>query len=261
LRSALNTGKTTDRIDTIGEALAYMFNSVLPYTQPTVDYLQQKYNNNELIFVDSNGSALDLNMSEALNPNVVSGMFFVKFDGLKVTNFNDYLSNYPDLETISPNLLRRYLISEKAYLPKKDTLVTVYGNNLKPTSVKVSSPLVINEDSITSVPDSNNVNVEAKTNLKFYFVSNMYSDNYSKSMISSVPLSFSYAVPSKPIGVKELIDGINAFVNNPVGSVGSFAVKNWFLLVILVCLILVTSLVYANFNSGKGNTININNRG
>jgi hypothetical protein len=179
-------------------------------------------------------------------------------NGLKVINVNDYVDAYPDLEFNSPKDFRSYIISKKGYLPKMETSVTYYNAWFDGTALRVNSPLVIKED-YTLTNDSNK-GVVSNVVLNFNLISTLYASNYTKSYITYSPLLLTYNIKPKKVSLADVSKFVSAFVDDPLGTTGAFVVSNWFLLFIVICLLIVGSLVYANFNGGKPDVININNR-
>jgi hypothetical protein len=109
--------------------------------------------------------------------------------------------------------------------------------------------------------DNNTSRVKAiPTNLKFNFIVDMYSNNNLSGARAVVPIVFSYIVPAQPVTLQGIMQGLDNFIADPVGSTGEFLVGNWFLLVILIVFILVISLIYANFKGGGGVNISFGNK-
>lgn len=247
LRAALETEFETDRINTMGELLNASFNKLLPYGQGVVDFTQDK-----LSFIQGVGA--DINLSEQLNPNKISGLFFFKVSGLKTINQLDYVKSYPELAYISPTNLRSFLISKGVRLPNKEATIIIYNNSFTSSPFKVSSPLVIFEQPsssrFTQSVDANGQIIP--TQLKLNFISDMYSNNQATVQRSYVPLSFSYIVPDVPFNWEDFVTFTNDLWENPLGVVGDWFWKYALQLAVLLAVLLIVSVVYLNFKSGGG---------
>lgn len=256
LRSALATEFNTNRINTLGQLLSAGVNKLLPYGQGFVDFTQDTLNSG--IWIQNAGA--DINLSEQLNPNKVSGLYFFKVSGLQVINQYDFIADYPELETINPSMFRSYMNAQGVYLPKKQATVQIYSNSFENfNAFKVDSPLIIFEKPSTyrntRQLDANNVQRVVPSLLKFNFIVDMYSNNQQTVQRAFVPIVFSYFVPNT-VSFGSIMKGINDLITDPVGTMGAFLGENWFALIMLLILAIVGSLIYANVKGGG--KININ---
>jgi hypothetical protein len=263
MKASLDASYTTDRIDTLGELLTAGFNKILPNFQGGVDFIQDNLVNTNLLNLNAGA---DVNLSEQLNPNLVSGIFFFKINGLQVTNMNDYVKQYPELKTLAPENFRSWALQNGLELPKKKTLIQIYSSDMKQNqAIELESPLIIYENpSKTTQIDENNYSV-IPTNLKFNFIVDMTSGNFMKTMRGYVPLNFSYVVPPAPFNPMEFVNDLLFGTDeqgNPQGIFNNppkFFFNNWFIFLIIGIVILWLSVVIKNFLGG-GNNTNINIR-
>lgn len=244
LKASLDASYSTDRIDTAGELFFAQLNKIAPYFNGTYeDFINNLY--------AGVNTGYDINVSEMLNPNVVSGVFFFKIKGLGVVNQNDYVKDYEQLAYYDASDFRTFALENNISLPKREALVQIYSSDSKVYSAfKINSPLIIFEQPSTKANDDINA-VVVPVKLKFNFIADMVSANFTKISRSYVPLVFTFKVPNAPFSLADLFKGVDAFISNPVESVGGFAVTNWFLILILGAGILIGSVVYLNFKVAR----------
>lgn len=260
LRSALATEFNTNKINTIGQLLSAGVNKLLPYGQGLVDFTTDQLNSG--VWIQNAGA--DINLSEQLNPNKVSGLYFFKVSGLQVINQYDYIADYPELETINPSMFRGFMNAKGARLLKKQATVKIYSNSFDNfNSFKVDSPLVIYEKPSgyknSTDLDSNNLTTVIPSMLKFDFIVDMYSNNQQAVQRAYVPIVFTYFVPQS-YSWGNIMKGFSDFMADPAGSTGKFMADNWFGLLMLLILAIVVSLIYANIKGGGKININLGNR-
>ncbi len=249
LKASLNASYSTDRIDTAGELLFAGFNKILPNFQGLVDFTQDNFINTN--FLNFN-AGMDVNLNEAINPNYISGLFFFKIGGLKVINQNDFVADHDELAYSDPSNFRTWALQNNIALPKKEATIQIYSTDMKIfNSFKTSSPLIIFEK--PSQKNSSDVNaVVVPTDLKFTFITDMVSANFTKTARAYVPLVFSYSVPNAPFSLTTFLEGVDSLVSDPVGTAGAVAVENWFLIVILIAGALIGSVIYLNLKVASG---------
>lgn len=250
LQKALESEFNTQTINTYGELLSAGINSLLPYGQGIVDTASLLAGEG---FITDVG--FDVNLEGALDPNLVSGIFFFKVSGLSVINIRDYFEFYPELEELDPIYFRRFMNDKIAPLNFKKASVLIYSDDSKQiSSFKIPSTIVISEKASPTAnlsDDSNNTKGIIPSALKFNFIVDMYSNNQQNGIRAYVPIVFSYGVYN-PLTLGSLLSGFNEMVSNPAG----WFANNWFIIVVLIILILIISLVYANFKGGGSITIN-----
>lgn len=253
LRSALATEfDTSEDIHTLGQLLAAGFNKILPYGQGIVDYAQWLAGEGYIV-----NAGADLNLENQLSPDVVSGIFFFKVTGMSVLNQYDYVNDYPELELLNPVYFRRFANDAGIDLPIKSAIIRVYDRDFKVfQSFKVDSPLVIFEtpsEAQRNLQDTNYNEISVvPASLKFNFVVDMFSANETKGVRAFVPLVFAYIVPAAPLTFASILAGATDFLQNPVQWIFS----NWFILLMALILLLVVSLIYANFRKGGVTIVN-----
>lgn len=255
LRSALATEfDTGEDIYTLGQLISAGFDKLLPYGQGVVDYTQWLAGEG---FITNAGA--DINLEHQLDPNVVSGMFFFKVDGMSVINQYNYIEQYPELETLNPKYFRRFANNEGIDLPIKQALVRVYDRGFSVfKSFKVDSPLVIYSkpsEAQRAIDDNTSEIKVIPTVLKFNFIVDMFSANETKGVRAFVPIVFSYFVPAVPISLAGILAGLADVIEDPWG----WAMRNWFLILMGVILSIIVCLNYARLKSG-GTSINVFNR-
>jgi hypothetical protein len=265
LAQSLNAEYQTDSLDTIGEITFYGFDKLFSGIANPLVAIPEGLTRTGMI----TNIGFDINFSNALDPTYVKGLFFFKIKGLKVINQFDYLSQYPQLETLSPKYFRKFANDNDIRLPIDETLVNIYTNDLSVGSIvgeqldalKVQSPLIIfAEKSKQQGADGNFEN--SITTLRFNLISDMLSNNQTQTQRNFIPFVFSYVVPAKT-GVFAVIEDIlygtdqagndAGLFTNPVG----FGFKNWFWFVIIIVFLLIGSLILKNLraNGGGGTAI------
>lgn len=247
LRYALQSNFNTDKIDTVGELLSSGINQLLPYGQGLVDTTQLLAGNG--VFIQNIGS--DINLSGALDPTQVSGMFFFKVKGMSVINVYNYKDFFNDIDLVNPKYFRREANADGIPINPKQATVSIYSSSFEPIDVfKIPSPLVIKEIGQNKVTnDVNSIGERVPNLLKFNFIVDMFSNNEQAGARAYVPIVFTYVVPPDQVTLQSVIGGISEFGSDPMGWLEG----NWFIAVLILILIVVISLVYANFK-GKGNT-------
>lgn len=264
IRNSLEAEYNTQNIHTYGQLIGAGFQHMLNYSgaQGIADFGSWL---TDAGVVQNVG--WDLNLSETFSPTSAHGLFFVRVSGLKVINQYDYVGKYPELQSISAKNFLSYMRSkgEKITVGNATAYVGNFGSSNAFNVITTASPLIIYETPAkSSSADANGVTTSTPTNLKFYFISDLLSNNGTRDYRAYVPIWFSYTVPTRfdvSGVVNDVLYGKDGFGNdaglltNPLG----FGLKNWFWFLILVVLILAISLIARNFRSG-GNTTNIINK-
>jgi len=264
IRNSLEAEYNTQNIHTYGQLIGAGFQHMLNYSgvQNIADFGSWL---TDVGFVQNVG--FDLNLSETFTPTSAHGLFFVRISGLKVINQYDYVSKYPELQSISAKNFLTYMRSkgEKVTIGKTTAYVGNFGSSNAFNVIAIDSPLIIYETPTkSSSADANGVTTSSPTNLKFYFISDLLSNNETRAYRAYVPIWFAYTVPAH-FDISKLIDDIlygkDGFGNdaglftNPLG----FGLKNWFWFVILVLVVLAISYIKKNWGAG-GSTTNIINK-
>jgi hypothetical protein len=256
LTTGLQQEFNTDKISTYRQVGGAVLSKLISLGQIPADF-GQILSDNAII----KNVGFDVNLDDPINPQTVNGMFFIAINGLQVTNFNDYIADHPDLETFPTSKFIEWAKLNNVYLPNKTTTIKLISNDIKTfDTMKVISNLVINEKATikNTNGDINAVEYEnPPVQLKFDVISDMESANQTKTQRALFSIFLTYVVPAK-FSFTEFFKGIGEFLENPVQKTGEFLLNNWFLLVLLLAVILIGSVVYANFKVGGGN-ISINN--
>jgi len=260
LAQSLNAEYQTDSLDTIGEVLQKGFDKLFSGFANPLLVVPETFTRQGLI----TNVGFDINFSNAFDPNYVKGLFFFRIKGLKVINQHDYILYYPEIENLNPKYFIKYANANNIRLPNSKTRVDIYVNDLsnaqlfgeKIEALNVDSPLVIYEEPSKQIGVDGNF-ISKISILRFDMVSDMLSNNQTKTQRNFIPFVFSYVVPVKT-GVFELIDDIlygeDAF-GNPAGLLTNpvaFGFKNWFWVVILITFLLIGSLILKNLRSSGG---------
>lgn len=249
-----------DTIDTIGELAQAGFDKLFSgLANPFTDMVTWAYAPTGVF----TNIGFDFNWNNTFNPNFLNSVFWIKVEGLKVTNQQDYIFQYPELNDLDASYFRRWVNQEKVLISKpKNAKIWILGQDFKPILFyEPENTLIINSVSSDFVqsPDENNAPVYRPTTLRFNFISDMISDNFTQNERLFIPIWFTYLVPPKPFNPVEWItdvlfgennQGVNVgLVSNPTG----FLVHNWFWFILLIMGILTTSLIFKNFKGGGGN--------
>jgi len=193
----------------------------------------------------------DVNFSKTFNPNYVSNMFFIKIDGVKTINFDDYKLMYSELEekNINASDFRKWANLNNVYIPTSKTTFTLINRNKNQSNyfdstglliIDVTQPAQVN--TYATISDDNTTRrFTAGQRVGFNFIVDRVEDSEKSIERAIVPLIFSY-VPSP-----NLFNSLNSLVSNPMGFIASY----WFIFVIGLVVALIVSVVYRNFK-GRG---------
>lgn len=263
-----------DSIDTVGELAFYGFDKLFSgLANPFTDITTWTFAPTGVF----TNVGWDWNWDRTFDPNFLNGVYWIKVEGLRVSNQQDYVSQYSELNGLPTTHFRRWVNQNNVFIPtQKDAQIWVLGSDFNPVLYfEPENNLVINAISSDFV-QSQDVNQPASyrsSTQRFNFISDMLSDNFSKNERKYIPITFSYLVPPKPFDIfgfvgdvlfGETKEGHPIGAGHPIGLISNptgFAIHNWFWIVILVVTLLVTSLIYKNFKGGGNISIYGNNQG
>lgn len=251
-RQALSSQYNTS-IDTIGELVFYQLNSFIVPFLNTVKTIPTAAISSGLI----QNAGFDCNFDRAISPNYLNGIVLFTIDGLQFYNLQDYVSQYKDLNAINPKDFKEYMAYKGRLLPEKKTFVSAYINDgEKIYSIETESPLVINvlPQNATLNKQNSDENTPFETapvELKFNFIADLFYSNETGVIRRYVPLTFQAIISLT--GFKGISALIQQLLENPLPIIFQNA---WWMLGLLI-VILIISLIYANFQKPGGNTINV----
>ena len=253
LKQALNVNYGTNSIDTVGEMLFYLVDDFFTGILNPLAEIPTGLTNSGII----TNVNWDLNFDGAWDPRVVSGLFFVKIEGLKTINMYPYAEANEELMLMNPKDFLTYALRNKINLDIPKTYYTLISSDLKVIDKqRVYSPLVINEKptmQVGAVDENGSTEVSTQL-LKFEFISDMLYNNFNSSNRIAVPLMVSLIVANQQNPLLALFQLGNDIVTDPLGTI----IKSWFWILLGILFIFTVSMIYRNFK-GNGTNINITN--
>ena len=173
----------------------------------------------------------DCNFNNAFDPNFLDGVFFVKVDGLKVTNMVDYWDVDESIKDSDSSRFFKTLRDLDIEKKQETTRITFYGNDLEVFKTEeVQSNLVINElysdiDIIEANIDPNSILPNYKTLpsiLKFNILLDLVYNDETAYIRRAVPI-FITTIITPQFGSADAIrrgieKGLNEFLDNPVDT-------------------------------------------
>ena len=180
-------------------------------------------------FITNIGS--DCNFSNAFDPNFLDGVFFVKVDGLKVTNMVDYFDVDDSIKGSDPSRFFKTLRDLGVDKKQETTQITFYGNGMEIfKKEEVQSNLVINEeytdlDLIVGNIDPNSIQPNFRTLptiLKFTVLADLIYNSETTFIRRAVPIFITTSIIPQ-FGSADAIKrgigkGIDDFLENPVDA-------------------------------------------
>ena len=248
MRKALESDSSTDSIDTVGELFYSGLDKVFSGLANPVTEAPTYLTDSGLI----KNINWDFNWDGTFNPNVFSGMFFVKIEGIKIINQYDYTNSYPDLIVQNPSLFRTWASQNNMNVPKGKTVVTVYSSDMKQAEkFTVSSPLVIYEKPSEAKGNADSLDTNKTTTvipnvLKFDYIVDMIYFNETASQRKHLPLTLTYVVPTA-FNLGTLFGGVNYLLSNPLGWFEDYAIY----IAVLIIFAFFVTLMYKNVRSGR----------
>ncbi len=259
MQQALRSEYSTDEINTIGEFLLYGFDNLFSgIANPLIEA--------PTILTDTGiikNLNWDFNFDNAFDPNFVTGLFFLKVEGLQVINQYDYIDEVEGVDVLKPVDFREFMVRENRNVFVPQTMINVFASDMKLVEkFKVDSPLIIyakpspKQINFESIDENTPSNTQTEI-LKFDFIVDMVFNSGRDVSRVHLPMTLSQIIVSR-VTLNSIIKGFAGVAEDPFGSVSDFATSNWFLIFILIVTLLVGSLIYANF---KGNGTTFINKG
>lgn len=246
--------KEGNEIDTLAEFFAEGFNYLATGTlNPVIDSAELL--TNEGIITNL---GFDVNLTKAFSPTNIGGAFFIRIDGIKIINQNDYI-RHDGVENLNPVFLRRYANLEGFDVPVENTKITFFASDFKKVIEKeTSSPLVINVNPAQQQAinqentDENQTNFSfVPTQLNFDIISSLYYNNELSTIRRFLSMTLLYGVTDK-FDFSEAIElyfdcfsDLGGCISAAPGAMINFLYANLLTIFIILCIAGIVVFLYA----------------
>jgi hypothetical protein len=260
LEAELETNQNTS-IDTLGEFIFEGYRRLIRtgYEFYNLESYAEFATKNNII----QNAGVDLNFNQAFSPAVVNGGIFIVIEGVPIVNVQEFKNRAgvsENFNVISRSNFLEYLAENNISWDRSTSGAKAYVSSFAlPYPLTDDGTLIIDEIPQRVEVNRGNLDANSAANVRYNFLPTVISITFSSTMFfnnfsenSTLSAIINLVAILKSNALNDFVDFVDEFGSDPAGALGGILLENIVFLAIILGLLIVFSIIYANFKDKEG---------